>query len=156
MAGHTDNSVIIAAPLSLVWDQTNDIGSWPTLFSEYSAAEVLEIRGDAIRFRLTMHPDANGTSWSWVSDRIPDPERHVVHSHRVETGNFQYMNIYWEYTEVEGGVRMRWVQDFEMKAVAPITDEAMTERMNHNSKIQMQRIKDHIEQVAVQLEGSAR
>jgi aromatase len=145
VAGHTDNTIVIAAPLDVVWDRTNDIDSWPTLFSEYAKAEVIEHRGDAVRFRLTMHPDANGVSWSWVSDRTPDPERRVVHSHRVEPGNFTYMMIHWAYREVDGGTEMRWVQDFEMKPTAPITSAAMAERMNANTKVQMARIKEQIE-----------
>jgi hypothetical protein len=30
MAGHTDNAVVIAAPMDLVWDMTNDVENWPT------------------------------------------------------------------------------------------------------------------------------
>jgi aromatase len=146
MAGHTDNEVLIDAPLELVWAMTNDIENWPDLFSEYASAQVLEVRGDTIRFRLTLKPDAGGNSWSWVSDRTPYADRHVVHSHRVDTGNFQYMNIYWEYSEVGDQVLMRWVQDFEMKAAAPVDDATMTERMNRNTRVQLDLIKSRIEQ----------
>lgn len=149
MAGHTDNEVRIAAPLRLVWDMTNDIPAWPELFSEYAAAEVLETRGDTIRFRLTLKPDENGVSWSWVSDRTPYPDRHVVHSHRVETGPFRYMNLYWEYREEDGEVVMRWVQDFEMKPGAPLDDAAMTERLNRNTRVQLDLIKTRIEQAVL-------
>ena len=37
MAGHTENEITIAAPLDLVWDMTNDLESWPQLFSEYAS-----------------------------------------------------------------------------------------------------------------------
>ena len=39
MAGHTDNEIVIAAPVDLVWDVTNDLENWPQLFSEYAAVE---------------------------------------------------------------------------------------------------------------------
>ena len=148
MAGHTDNSVLIDAPMDLVWDLTNDIESWPELFSEYAKAGMLSREGNTVTFLLTMHPDANGTSWSWVSERTSDPATRTVRSHRVETGNFEHMNIFWEYTQEDGGVRMRWVQDFHMKPAAPIDDPAMTDRLNTNTGIQMALIKTKIEAAA--------
>lgn len=42
MAGHTDNAIVIDAPMDLVWNMTNDVGSWPRLFGEYASAEILE------------------------------------------------------------------------------------------------------------------
>ena len=151
MAGHTDNSVVIDAPLDLVWDLTNDVARWPDLFSEYAEATILEQRPDgSTSFRLSLHPDENGTVWSWVSVRSPDPDTRTVRSQRVETGVFKYMSLFWEYTEVAGGVRMRWVQDFEMKAAAPIDDAAMTERLNRNTLVQQDLIKRKIEAAARQ------
>ena len=136
MAGHTDNHIVIDAPIALVWRMTNDVPNWPHLFSEYASAEVLEREGDTVVFRLTMHPDEDGNVWSWVSRRTADPVKRTVHAERVETGPFEYMKIYWEYTEEPGGgVRMRWVQDFHMKPGAPATDAAMTEHLNRNTKV---------------------
>lgn len=84
--GHTDNEIKINAPMDLVWDMTNDIESWPRLFSEYSSAEILKEENGTITFRLAMHPDENGTVWSWVSERTPDPVTRTVRARRVETG----------------------------------------------------------------------
>jgi aromatase len=148
MAGHTDNEIVIGAPLAFVWEVTNDVEGWPDLFSEYAAAEILERDGDSITFRLTMHPDENGQVWSWVSKRTPDSARHVVRAYRVETGPFEYMNIEWTYTPVESGTCMRWVQDFQMKPTAPVDDEQMTANLNRNTKVQMQIIKEKVEQRA--------
>jgi aromatase len=150
VSGHTDNSIVINAPMDVVWDITNDVESWTNLFSEYSVSEIVERRGDSVRFRLALHPDENGTVWSWVSERTPDPVSRTVRSARVETGVFKYMSLFWEYTEVEDGVRMRWVQDFEMKPVAPINDEQMTQRLNTNTAVQMQLIKEKVEAAAAQ------
>jgi aromatase len=148
VSGHTDNSIVIDAPMDLVWDMTNDVESWTTLFSEYSVAEIIERRGESVRFRLALHPDENGKVWDWVSERTPDPVSRTVRSARVETGVFKYMALFWEYTEVEGGVRMRWVQDFEMKPIAPINDEQMTARLNTNTAVQLQLIKEKVEAAA--------
>ncbi|WP_262285693.1 SRPBCC family protein [Micromonospora sp. MA102] len=143
--GHTENAVDIAAPLPLVWEITNDVARWTELFTEYAAVEILHREGDTVRFRLTMHPDENGTSWSWVSERTADPGTREVHARRVETGPFEYMRIHWRYDEVDGGTRMTWVQDFAMKPTAPVDNAGMTERINTNSKVQLAVIKERIE-----------
>jgi len=149
MAGHTDNDIVIDAPLDVVWEMTNDVPNWPNLFSEYASADVLERDGDTVVFRLTMHPDEDGNIWSWVSKRTSDPKTRAVHAERVETGPFDFMKIYWEYSEEPGGgVRMRWVQDFHMKPQAPVTDDAMTEHLNRNTLVQMALIKNKVESAA--------
>jgi aromatase len=152
MAAHTDNSVVVNAPLQFVWDRMMDIESWPTLFSEYAAAEVLEKDGNTIRFRLTTHPDPeyDGQVWSWTSERIADPENHTSTSKRIETGPFQYMTIEWYFEEAEGGTKMRWVQDFSMKPEAPADDEHAEEYMNKNTKTQMAVIKERLESQAAE------
>lgn len=146
MTGHTDNSILIQAPMDVVWNMTNNVSDWPNLFSEYASAEILERDGDTVTFRLTMHPDEQGTAWSWVSRRTCDPVTRTVVAHRVETGPFEFMNIRWEYTSTEeGAVRMRWIQDFRMKPDAPVTDDAMTEHLNRSTVVQMRLIKDKVE-----------
>ncbi len=148
MAGHTENSISVDAPLDLVWDITNDIENWPRLFTEYSSLEVLSREGDTTAFRLTMFPDDNGKVWSWVSERTVDRANRTVRARRVETGPFAHMNILWEYTELPGGTQMRWTQDFAMKPDAPVDDDWMTDNINRNSRTQMALIRDRIEQVA--------
>jgi aromatase len=150
--GHTDNSIDIDADLDLVWQITNDVPSWPQLFTEYASAEIIERSGDTVRFRLSMHPDENGTVWSWVSERTVDPETATVRAHRVETGPFEFMQIHWAYTPVgtsgAPATRMRWVQDFRMRPTAPVDTAEMTRRINSNSAIQMAVIKEKVEQAA--------
>ncbi len=148
MAGHTENGIIIKAPLQLVWDVTNDVANWPDLFTEYALAEVLETRGETVRFRLTMHPDDEGRIWSWVSERTPNTTDRTVHAHRVETGPFLYMQIFWRYEEVEEGTRMTWVQDFSMKPQAPVDDQGMTKMLNTNSPVQLEIIRGKVEALA--------
>ncbi|WP_406275263.1 SRPBCC family protein [Streptomyces sp. NBC_00191] len=146
MPGHTENEITVAAPLDLVWDMTNDIENWPGLFSEYASVDIMERKGSTTTFRLTMHPDDNGKVWSWVSERTTDRKKRKVTARRVETGPFEHMNIRWEYTEVPGGTRMHWTQDFAMKPDAPVDDDWMTDNINRNSKIQLELIRHKIEQ----------
>lgn len=146
--GHTEQSIVIAAPYEEVWRQTNDVAAWPHLFSEYAQAEILETTGDTVTFRLSMHPDENGTVWSWVSQRTLDKESGTVRAHRVETGPFEFMDIVWTYHEVEGGTELRWVQDFRMKPQAPVDTAGMTARINTNSALQLALIRGRVQERA--------
>ncbi|WP_406861070.1 SRPBCC family protein [Streptomyces sp. HUAS MG47] len=145
----TDNSIVVDAPMDLVWDMTNDVASWPQLFSEYAAAEILERDGATLRFRLTLHPDENGQVWSWVSERTPDPETRTVRARRIETGPFEFMDLYWTYEQTEAGVEMRWRQEFKVREGLPFGDAEMAERLNTNTRREMARIKGLVEQAAV-------
>ncbi|MFC8447514.1 SRPBCC family protein [Kitasatospora sp. NPDC057223] len=148
MPGHTDNEILIAAPVDLVWEITNDLENWPQLFSEYASVEVLNREGDSTTFRLTMHPDENGQIWSWVSERTTDRSSLAVKARRVEPGPFEFMDIRWEYAEHPAGTRMRWIQDFAMKPTAPVDDNGMTNHINRNSRVQMQLIREKVEKQA--------
>ncbi|WP_433546986.1 cupin domain-containing protein [Streptomyces sp. CA-294286] len=146
MIGHTDNSIDIQAPVGFVWDRTNDLGSWPELFSEYASIDILDETSSSSTFRLTMHPDEQGRVWSWVSERHWDKAALVVKARRVETGPFEFMNITWTYEALAADhTRMRWVQDFRMKPDAPVDTARMTDRINSNSAVQMRRIKERVE-----------
>ena len=153
MTAHTDNAVEINAPLEFVWDRMMDIEGWPTLFSEYAKAEVIEREGDRVVFRLTTHPDPeyDGQVWSWTSERIADPASHSSKSRRIETGPFEYMNIEWYFEPSDSGTRMRWVQDFSMKSTAPANDEQAEQYMNKNTKEQMGVIKQRLETQAAEV-----
>jgi aromatase len=146
--GHTDNSIFIDADIDHVWRMTNDLPSWPDLFTEYAEVEVLAQHGSTFRFRLKMHPDESGRVWSWVSERTLDESKHEVVARRVEPGPFEFMDIRWNYAPEGTGTRMRWVQDFRMRPEAPIDTAGMTERIDANSKVQMAVIKDKVEAAA--------
>lgn len=144
----TDNTVLIAAPLELVWQLTNDVASWPVLFTEYAEAEILDRDEYSLRFRLTTHPDADGKTWSWVSERTPDRATLSVRSRRIETGPFEHMDIAWTYTPTEAGIQLRWQQDFTVRAGLGFDDEAMTRRLNDTTAVQQAVVKARIEGVA--------
>src|SRR3712207_9230495 len=69
-AGHTDNSILIDAPIDHVWAMTNDLPSWPDLFTEYSEVEILAETETWFRFRLKMHPDESGRVWRSEERRV--------------------------------------------------------------------------------------
>ncbi|MET9341821.1 SRPBCC family protein [Nonomuraea sp. NPDC003804] len=148
MASKTDNSIYIEAPIELVWRLTNDVRGWPDLFTEYASTEILHEEGDTVRFRLTMKPDDDGTVWTWVSERTVNPATRSVAAHRVETGPFVYMRIYWTFAPQGTGTLMRWRQEFEARPDAPFDDAGITKRINDNTAVQMAVIKKKVELAA--------
>nr|WP_026123012.1 SRPBCC family protein [Nocardiopsis halotolerans] len=148
MPGRTEHSVVVDAPQDLLWDMTNDVASWPELFTEHASVEVLEQEGNTVRFRVTKHPDEQGRVWSWVSERVMDRAAGEVRAHRVETGPFEYMRIHWSYEETDEGIRMTWRHDFALKPDAPVDDEQMTARLNRNIPSEMELIREKVEAVA--------
>jgi aromatase len=95
-----------------------------------------------------MHPDEHGRVWSWVSERTADRAAGRVDAHRVETGPFEYMRIRWTYEEQGDAVLLTWVQDFAMHPEAPLDDAGMADRIDRNSEIQMDVIRQRIEAAA--------
>jgi aromatase len=146
MAAHTENAVVINAPLDVVWDMTNDIEAWPTLYEEYAKAEILERNGPTVTFRLHTHPDTEGQVWTWVSERTPDPVTKTVRARRIETGPFaEKLELFFDYVEIPEGVRMRCIMDVVLRPDAGV-DDAMAEAfLNDQSRSEMAHIKEVIE-----------
>ncbi|MBA2396486.1 MAG: TcmI family type II polyketide cyclase [Ktedonobacteraceae bacterium] len=146
--GYIRNAVLIHAPVEDVFKLTNNVRAWPDLFTEYVSSEVLEETEDSVTFQLTTHPDASGTQWSWVSTRWTNAERKSTYSKRNPTaGPFKQMELRWWYDSVDGtSTVMTWEQEFSMKPEAPFTEQAATDHLNSQTKIQQQVIKERIEQ----------
>jgi aromatase len=138
---HTSNTIFIKAPYDKVFDVTNDVERWPTLFNEYTDAKILAREGDKITFQLT-----NKEGKSWRSSRTLDKVGHRCTARREEPMfPFKRMELLWTYSEINGGVSMTWEQDFEMDEKAPVDNETAVMRINEHSKLNMQRIKKIIE-----------
>jgi aromatase len=154
MTGHVDNTIIVEAPMDVVWRMTNDVASWPQLFTEYAEAEILTQDGMTTRFRLLTHPDEEGRQWEWESERTVDPRTHTVRARRMGgAGPFDFMNIRWAYREVPGGVEMRWEQEFHVRDHLPFGDDEMAGHLNENTQVQMRAVKERIEESARETTG---
>lgn len=141
---HTENSIIINAPLDKVYEFTNDIEGWPQMFAEYTDAKILERVGNKITFQLT-----NKEGKSWRSTRVLYPQFHCCAAVREEPKfPFKYMHLFWHYEKVGGGTKMTWVQDFEMDPSSSYTDEKAVEAINQHSLSNMETIKKLIEDSA--------
>jgi aromatase len=144
--GHTCNSIVINAPYDLVFDISNQIERWTELFGdEYVKAEVLSRNGNRIEFRLT---DKDGNSWT--SFRLLYKEHNFAYAQKNEpTFPFKYMKIIWLYTPMEGGIKMTWIQDFEMDPqFKKFTEDQIVGFVNEHSLHNMQIFKSVIEKEA--------
>ena len=141
--GHTVNSIVIDAPYELVFDVSNKIERWTELFGhEYAKADVLERKGNEITFRLT---DEDGKSW--VSKRWLYKDLKFAYAQRWEPlFPFKYMKIVWFYTQQTDGIKMTWIQDFELDpGFTKFTPEQIEGFINKHSQDNMKIIKKVIE-----------
>ncbi|HIC90768.1 MAG TPA: polyketide cyclase [Syntrophaceae bacterium] len=138
----TENSILIKAPYDTVFDVTNDIERWPELFEEYKQAKILKREGNKITFQLT-----NKEGHTWRSSRVLDKEHYQCTAEREEPKfPFKYMKLKWLYENVSDGVKMTWIQEFEMDPKAKYTDDQVVNLINKHSVENMQRIKKIIEE----------
>lgn len=145
--GYIRNAILIEAPVDDVFRLTNDVRTWPTLFTEYKSSEVIEESNSSVTFRLTTHPDEDGNHWSWIARRQTNLERKSTFSERMpSSGPFAVMTIRWWYDGIsKTSTMMTWEQEFTMKSAAPVSEEQATNYLNKQSKIQQQAIKEKIE-----------
>ena len=93
-------------------------------------------KGYEITFRLT---DEDGKSW--VSKRWLYKDLKFAYAQRHEPlFPFLYMKIVWYYYEQADGIKMTWIQDFEMdpkftKFTADQIEGFVNEHSQHNMKI---------------------
>ncbi len=124
-----EQSIVIRGDVDQIFTITNDIERWPELFKEYQHARVLAIyrsgRFARLDFELT---NAEGETWqSW---RILDYEARVAIAQRgAPMFPFRYMHLAWRYEQVEEGVKLTWIQDFEMDPNAPVNNDQALARM---------------------------
>ncbi|WP_159943630.1 MULTISPECIES: SRPBCC family protein [unclassified Nocardiopsis] len=145
--GHMEHSVVIDAPYELVWERTNDVASWPELFSRHSSVEILHQEGNTTRFRVVKQDD-QGRVWSWVSERTVDPAEGKAWSHRGQLEGFEYVKIHWDFEAVPEGTRLTWSHHFVLKPDAPFTEEQVVAKYQRDLPIEMEEIKNKIEEIA--------
>lgn len=145
--GHTVNSIVIDAPYELVFDISNKIERWTELFGkEYASADVLERKENEITFRLT-----DEDKKSWVSKRWLFKDLKFAVAQRWDPlFPFLYMKIVWFYHETSEGIKMTWIQDFEMDPkFTKFTAEQIEGFINKHSQDNMKIFKAVIEAEAL-------
>jgi aromatase len=148
MSGYTENSIVILRNIVEVFDLTNQIEKWPSLFTEYKSTEIIERKDDYIKFKLTMKPDDKGNEKSWVSERTIDRENFVATANRLDPlFPFTKMKILWKYEELpkQVGVIMTWIQEFDVDPGFKFDVYNMESFLNRSTRIQMKAVRDAVE-----------
>jgi len=122
MAAHVDVEVVVPAPLDEVWRVTNEHERWE---ARRHRSMVADEDGLRFSFEVTSPPDPNGRTWTYRVERCLYPEQHMVYARRWANPEFRYSVAWWLYDAVEGGTRIRSVQDFEMADGASVADAEM-------------------------------
>jgi aromatase len=138
-------SITIAGDPDQIFAITNDIARWPELFKEYRGAKILSFQRDG-RFAKVEFELTNAEGEIWQSWRILDFQERVAIAQRgTPRFPFHYMHLTWTYQPVEGGVVMTWVQDFEMDAKAPVTNEQVLVKMTSHMRDNQEHFKHVLE-----------
>jgi len=116
VAAHVEHEIVVDAPMELVWEMTNDIELWITVFRECAEAA----------------------------------------THPLDADPFEHMSISWYCEPTAEGVRVHWVQDFELKPGLSLDDAAMRDLLNRETPGRMRRIKEQIELAAQPIGAAAR
>jgi aromatase len=128
-----------------VFEITNDIDNWKTLFNEYGHSEVIK-REEAGRFTRLVFRLRNLEGNEWQSWRILDHNLLIAIAERDEPlFPFLYMHLKWSYEPVPNGTLMTWTQDFEIDPDLGVPEPEVVTRMDTHGRENQKRIKDLIE-----------
>ena len=146
-------SVVIDAPMALVWDLTNDVASWPTLFPDYAATEILDTTGETTRFTVTMRPDERGGSHGWTAERVVDRAARTARMHQVAGHAFDFLHVHWRYRQLDEGVELNWGPAFRAHHYMPNAAHAMVGVLQRTVPLQLAHVKQQVERAAEAARG---
>lgn len=121
MPMHNSCSILIVAPMEKIFAMTSDIARWPALLPHYRWVRWLS--GGADRGILHMAALRGVIPISWTSEFQRDPEVPQL-TFRHLTAFTKGMEVRWNYTLEEGGVRVTIVHDLKMRwpLLAPLAE----------------------------------
>lgn len=114
---HTENAIVIAAPLDTVYRLGAQVEEWPRLLPHYRRVTV---RADDGRERLVeMAATRDGWPVWWLSVQVLDSRQHRIRYRHVR-GITRGMFVTWTMTPCEGGVDVRIIHDFHPPWPTPL------------------------------------
>lgn len=137
-------SVIVDAPVELVYEVSNRIDQWPQMIPEYLKAEILRREGRKIWFRLT-----NAEGMSWVSWRMLYPPL-IAYAERFEPlAPFAFNHLTWVYQPLPGNrSQMTWDMCFELAERMRDQEPQWRERMAEHTAANQEAMREYMETLA--------
>ncbi|HLG64235.1 MAG TPA: SRPBCC family protein [Ktedonosporobacter sp.] len=143
-----EQSIVIHNDPDQVFAITNDIERWPELFKEYRDARVLTKHHSGWFARLDFElTDTTGKTWqSWCV--LDYKARIAIIQRAIPTSPFRSIHLAWHYKPVEKGVKMTWIQDFEIPPEVTVTDAQALASVLDSMTAAQQRLKQLLESQA--------
>ena len=118
---HTGNSIIINAPLMMIFETAANLELWPTILPHYRYIRYLERSEN--RNIVVMAAVRSGIPISWTSEQVIDREKMEVHFHHLKAWT-KGMHVVWTFKETSAGVLVEIVHNLEFRnrALAPLVE----------------------------------
>lgn len=108
---HTENSIVIRAPLGLAFQLAAHIDGWPDILDHYRYVRILEEVRPCVR-RVKMSARRNGIPVGWTSLQETDSMRREIRYHHVG-GVTRGMDVVWRFSDVAGGCTVTIEHDLD-------------------------------------------
>jgi uncharacterized membrane protein len=109
---HTENSIVIRAPLEKVFQTTANLLLWPRILPHYRWIRVLDSTNEGLLVRMAARwgwPRLRGRGWipiQWTSRFQVDRAARELHFHHLKAFT-RGMKVTWTYTPTPDGVQVR-------------------------------------------------
>ena len=102
---YSENSLIVQAPISRIYELALAIENWPTILPHYRWVTILRDDGNNTRL-AEMAATRDGIPVKWVSIQQHDPARHVIYYRHVR-GVTRGMEVDWTFEPHIAGALVR-------------------------------------------------
>lgn len=128
---HTENSIIVSAPLERIFETAADLSLWPVILPHYRWIRFIErspyrnVVRMAARRKCPPFRRA-GIPVQWTSEQEIDREKMEIRFHHLKAFT-KGMRVAWTFTQIDDGVEVRIKHD--LKPTIPIIGKFVTEKI---------------------------
>ncbi len=113
---HTENSILISAPIDLIFDTAADLSGWPAMLPQYRWIKYLEqspTENTVVMAAWRILPFLAGARIpvQWTSRQVIDRPKKEIRFHHLEAWT-KGMDVVWTFSPSPDGVRVRITHDF--------------------------------------------
>ncbi len=121
---HTENFVIIRAPLVTIFETAADLSLWPKILPHYRWIRFLE--QSPVRNKVKMAARRKWIPVQWTSEQEVDREKMEIRFHHLKAFT-KGMRVVWTFTQISNGVEVRIKHD--LKPTIPIIGKFVAEKI---------------------------
>ena len=110
---HTENSIVIRAPVEKIFEMTANLFLWPSVLPHYRWVRVLQAGDDGLIVKM-----AARRGWlpiQWTSRFKVDGVARELHFHHLKAFT-RGMNVKWTYTPTDDGVRVQIFHELDRRS----------------------------------------